>query len=484
MCGMQTGDEGKGTFSDWIAHNSNAQCIVKYNGGCQASHTVELPDGTIHKFAQLGSGMFKENMHTLLTKDFIINLGNLLREAKEFAYKNGEDIEYVLRRIHIHKDCMIVTPYHKLMNHLRELNDDNNKRGSVGTGVSEVPQFLKQEMFYGDMFISIEMVFYEQIIALTGMLQKMQWYVEEFYNKNKNNIVKNCPKQLWPKIEKEISDLLEEKSFYKVATWIDNNIRKDKYGRLLKNCMFSYYEDTLRSFDEVIWEGSQGFLLDKDYGIAPNTTMLKTTNEPALDLAYLKDDITKIGLMAPFTSRHGPGAIPTESDELNIMDKNQQGSYWNGSPRYGWFDVVMFQYSQSVNDVDEIFLSQLDRLSGLDKVKICMCYEYKGVKDDDFNKLFETNEMNGRTFILSIKQNDKKMKSYLKQCIPLYKEYNGWENMDGVFDSNTLFARCGEFLEELYNLTNKTIKVISIGPTRNDKIIIPDNFVYKKIPTN
>ena len=67
LCGMQFGDEGKGTFVDYLIYNQNIDCIVKYNGGSQASHTVITPSRIVHKFSQLGSGMFSEKCHTYLT---------------------------------------------------------------------------------------------------------------------------------------------------------------------------------------------------------------------------------------------------------------------------------------------------------------------------------------------------------------------------------------------------------------------------------
>ena len=54
LCGMQFGDEGKGSFVDFLSQEYNANWIVRYNGGSQASHTVTTPEGKIHKFSQLG----------------------------------------------------------------------------------------------------------------------------------------------------------------------------------------------------------------------------------------------------------------------------------------------------------------------------------------------------------------------------------------------------------------------------------------------
>ena len=71
LCGMQFGDEGKGSFVDFLAHKYNADWIIRYNGGSQASHTVETPNGYIHKFSQLGSGMFNEHSKTFLSKNSV-----------------------------------------------------------------------------------------------------------------------------------------------------------------------------------------------------------------------------------------------------------------------------------------------------------------------------------------------------------------------------------------------------------------------------
>ena len=84
LCGMQFGDEGKGTFVDYLAHEQNIDCVVRYNGGSQASHTVITPSKIIHKFSQLGSGMFLDKCHTYITENMVINLDNLMVEMKVF----------------------------------------------------------------------------------------------------------------------------------------------------------------------------------------------------------------------------------------------------------------------------------------------------------------------------------------------------------------------------------------------------------------
>ena len=89
LCGMQFGDEGKGTFTDYLADKVEADAVIRYNGGSQASHTVTTPNGIVHKFSQLGSGMFSEKCHTYLTENMVVNLDNLLFEINVFCKETG-----------------------------------------------------------------------------------------------------------------------------------------------------------------------------------------------------------------------------------------------------------------------------------------------------------------------------------------------------------------------------------------------------------
>ena len=148
LCGMQFGDEGKGTFVDYLAHEQNIDCIIRYNGGSQASHTVVTPSNIIHKFSQLGSGMFLNKCHTYITENMVINLDNLMVEMEVFSEKTGISITDLMDRIHIHENCFVVTPYHKLINKLRELSKGDNRRGTVGTGVSEVRHLLAEPKLF------------------------------------------------------------------------------------------------------------------------------------------------------------------------------------------------------------------------------------------------------------------------------------------------------------------------------------------------
>jgi len=240
----------------------------------------------------------------------------------------------------------------------------------------------------------------------------------------------------------------------------------------------------------IIYEGSQGLLLDGKYGLRPNTTHLDTTNHKACKDAKMSEktlskrsdegtfDIRKIGIAKAFYSRHGEGVFPTECVELkeSIIDENQEETYWNGKIRFGWFDAVLFRYAQSINKVNEIFMSSLDKLDGIPQIKVCNSYKYKGAIDEQFKKIFSYyHDEQGNVIILDIIHSCKNISRYLEECEPIYITVKGWEK--AVSESNkghkkTMSYECRNYLQLISSLIKIPITCISYGPTKNEKMAI------------
>jgi len=476
---MQFGDEGKGTFIDYLAHEKNTDGIIRYNGGSQSSHTVITPDGKLHKFSQLGSGMFLEKCHTYITENMVVNLDNLMVEIEFFSEATGIEIPEIIRRIHIHENCYIVTPYHKLLNKLRELSQGSKRRGSVGTGVSEVTYLLSEKKHFSYEYtlgVQVKDIYqpndnYEMI----EKLKAVQTYVQQFYEEHQSDIWKNMPEGMKKIMGKEIEYLLTPKAFLQIAYDYIIRLKYATKDRNLKQCIYQAYELSFRKkCNCAVWEGSQGLLIDGVYGIKPNTTLLDTTNHFALSIAYRNDKITNVGIAKAFNSRHGLGVFPTETTEVssNISDKNQDESFWNGKIRFGWFDAVLLRYAQKINQVGELYVSCLDQLSYFEIIKICNAYLYDGVVDEAFIQTFDyeiTEE--GKIRVIDIKENGKGLSKYLERCIPQYVELPGWkQDITKVTDGKELPQKCKEYIELIEKLTNIPITVISVGPTRENKI--------------
>ena len=515
LCGMQFGDEGKGSFVDYLSHKYDANWVIRYNGGSQASHTVITPNGKIHKFSQLGSGMFNKNTKTFLSSNMVINVDNYFREVDVFCKTTRQSMKDVFSRVYIDCNCLVVTPYHKLLNKLRELSLGENRRGSVGTGVSEVANlktYLDNHKNNGRYFwlsISLYNLFYETIFTVGRALSNIKEYVLEFYNIHKEEIFKNCPPNMVDSLKREIDlllftdfeDKLEDEyvemsnkmfekypilmqTFYSSDPFIVDLIFKtDNSGKSREE-----KEKAFKDFT-IIFEGAQGLLLDVKYGLKPNTTFLDTTVKKAMEyIKTIKEEhgrmqtkgqikVNKIGIAKAFYTRHGKGVFPTENYKMNLTmhDNNQESTFWNGEMRFGWFDAVLFRYAQKINKVKEVYLSSLDTLEGMGDLKICNSYRYTGYVDEEFENVFDyyVNHKN-EIIIIDIKCTCKDISKYLEQVEPIYTVVDGFMHTV-VEDENgkkVLSDGCSNYIKTISNLIHLPITLISYGPTREEKMAV------------
>ena len=142
VSGSFFGDEGKGSVVDFLASKKNIKENVRYNGGSQACHTV-IANGIKHKFSQLGSITLNEDSRNYLSEYTVVNPFNLYTEADVLSRQINIPINEILKQIYVSNKSRVVTPYHKLIGQLREIVSEN-KRGSVGTGVSQTTKVFEE----------------------------------------------------------------------------------------------------------------------------------------------------------------------------------------------------------------------------------------------------------------------------------------------------------------------------------------------------
>src|SRR5262245_25683269 len=119
LAGLGFGDEGKGSLTDALARRrGEGACVVRYNGGPQAAHYVVTPEGRSHCFAQLGSGSLTPGARTFLSRFMVVDPLALAREAEALA---SLGVSGALRRLTLDERCVVVTPFHKLVNRIQEL---------------------------------------------------------------------------------------------------------------------------------------------------------------------------------------------------------------------------------------------------------------------------------------------------------------------------------------------------------------------------
>ncbi len=202
----------------------------------------------------------------------------------------------------------------------------------------------------------------------------------------------------------------------------------------------------------VILEGAQGTLLDVDHGTYPFVTSSNTIAGGAcVGVGIGPKRIDKvIGVVKAYTTRVGQGPFPTElNDETGekIRIKGNEFGTTTGRPRRcGWLDLVMLKYAKMVNGVDEIMVTKLDVLSGLDEIKVCVAYEINGEQITEF-------------------PNDSKELEVVK---PVYQSFKKWENIE----NKNLPQEARAYIDFISKELKIPVTLVSIGPDREDTVLL------------
>ena len=453
--GVLLGDEGKGTICDYLTNKNNIKENVRYNGGSQAGHTV-IVGGITHRFSQLGSASLNPDTRTFLSDNTVVNLFNLIIEAQVLSSVTHDKAEDILSRIYIDQNSSIVTPYHALINKLRELGNPN-RTGTVGTGVSEVGKIRDK--------LGIDVKVAD---LLNGEYEKK---LLDLFDYTSSYI-----KERIPLIDPELfQEKISEKDVYYLTYKVNREYMINRYKDLINSNSFNILNgiNEFHKGGNILFEGSQGLLLDKTYGIKPNTTSLDTTNHYGIKLASdLNSEVNSIGCIGALISRHGIGVLPTFDKELQVIhDEHQNENYFQGDFRYGWFDAILTRYSLKYNPNSELCMSALDRLNGFETIKICNTYLYDGPVDEDFENTFDYYIDGKDVIICDIKQKNDRLKEYLLRCIPRYIELKGF-NMDisNINNYQDLPDELQEYVSLIEMLVNGNITLVGVGPDRSQKL--------------
>ena len=125
VVGAQWGDEGKGKLVDVLAER--AAWVVRYQGGANAGHTVDI-DGSTFVLHQIPSGILHPGVRCAIGNGVVLDPDTLFDEIDGLV-KDGVDVE---GRLYVSERAHLVLPYHKLVD---SESSASKAIGTTGRGI-------------------------------------------------------------------------------------------------------------------------------------------------------------------------------------------------------------------------------------------------------------------------------------------------------------------------------------------------------------
>ncbi|MDB1940451.1 MAG: adenylosuccinate synthase [Clostridium sp.] len=418
VLGAQWGDEGKGKMTDYLAEE--AEVIVRFQGGNNAGHTVEVGDKQ-YKLHLIPSGILYDNKLNIIGNGVVVDPKALFTEID---YLEGEGVKVTPEKLIVSDRAHVIMPYHKILDKLKEKARGKNDIGTTGKGIGPC---------YTDKFE-------RSGIRVCDLI--------------KENIFKEKLKENIDSKNKYIVNVLggEELNYNEILS---------EYLELAER-LKPYVQDTsVRLYDEikqdktVLFEGAQGMLLDIDYGTYPYVTSSNTTACGVASGSGIGPTMVTnaVGIAKAYTTRVGKGPFPTELDnEIGgwIREKGHEYGVTTGrSRRCGWLDAVILKTTVRVSGLTSLCVTKIDTLAGLEKLKICVGYKFNDKVIDYFPASLDD----------------------LAKCEPIYEEFDGWsEEVAKARSYDELPENAKKYLTRIEELTDTKISIVGVGPRRDQTI--------------
>jgi len=424
VVGTQWGDEGKGKIVDLLSEF--ADIVVRFQGGNNAGHTIVI-NGEQFISHLVPSGILQKKT-CLIGNGVVVDPEVLVEELNNLESRGidvGSDIFKISEKAHI------IMPYHKQIDLAREKKKGDKKIGTTGRGIG--PCYEDKACRRGIRFVDLidHEVFKENV---TTVLEEKNFYLKHYLSSetlDPDSIInqyKGYAKRLAPHV-------------VNISILMNQAIRENK---------------------QILFEGAQGTHLDIDHGTYPYVTSSNTVSGNACCGAGIgpKEITGVVGIVKAYTTRVGKGPFPTElfneiGDAIQIKGV-EFGATTGRKRRCGWLDTVLLRNSARLNGLTGLVVTKLDVLGGLKSLKICTGYDYKGDIIYDFPA--------------SIK--------ILEACKPVLETLPGWsEDISDIRKIDDLPKNARNYLSRIEELTETPIDIISVGPGRDETIMIANPFM-------
>ncbi|MCU0857173.1 MAG: adenylosuccinate synthase [Pontiellaceae bacterium] len=419
LIGAQWGDEGKGKVIDVLTARAN--WVVRYQGGNNAGHTVEIGDQK-YVLHLAPSGILRPGVNCVIGNGLVVDPLGLAEELQDLE-KRGIEFR---GRLFVSDRAHLVLQYHKALDGAREARLESGKKiGTTkrGIGPAYSDKADRTGLRMGDALEeNFESMLRERIASKNAVLAIMG---ADLLDADELVVKYN-----------EAFDYL--KPFICDAVPMLNAAVRDPSGN-------------------VIFEGAQGVMLDVDFGTYPFVTSSSTGAGGVAAGAgippHCVDEV--IGIVKAYTTRVGEGPFPTElldEDGKKMGSVGREFGATTGRPRRcGWFDAVVARYSAMIGGINRWALMKMDVLDGFETIKVCVAYECDGERL--------------QTVPASI--------SRLSRCKPVYEEFKGWNcSTRDATAFEELPEQARKYVRWIEELTGVPVSILSVGPNRASTIFL------------
>jgi adenylosuccinate synthase len=421
VLGAQWGDEGKAKIVDYLTTDSDV--VVRYQGGANAGHTIKAGDFTF-VFHLIPAGIVHPDKTCVIGNGVVLDPTALFQEVDDLESRGIS----VAGRLFVSDRAHLVMPYHKLLEEASEKKIGDDAIGTTLRGIGPTYQ--------------------DKINRSSGIRVGDLLDAELLPEKIRANV----------RAKNEILDRVYGVDGLEEVPLIEAYMALGE--RLIPYITDTsvYLDEAMKAGKSILFEGSQGTLLDIDHGSYPYVTSSNTTAGGACTGAGIGptcvDEV--VGVVKAYTTRVGNGPFPTElMDEMGqrIREKGHEYGATTGRPRRcGWLDVVILRMAKRINGLSSMAVTRVDILDELEEIKICTHYERNGQRVDHF-----PGDLN-----------------VLAQCQPVYESMPGWEcPTSHIRAFEDLPGNTRRYLERISELAQIPISIVSVGPDRDETIAVP-----------
>lgn len=440
FCGGAYGDEGKGRIVDMVVHKLSQQgevVVYRDNGGANAGHTVEFPNGQRVALHQLPSGVFIKGATVVMGKEMVLHPGDLLAELEDVA---AVTVTADRAKIMIDELIILSLDTHRAFENILKQWQSGGK-GATGRGISPA---------YADVLL-------RHPLRLRDLLAKNTEKLAQHY-KMYAGLIKGLGGDI---------------ATVEVATLSGKTIPVGTEAEFCKRVMAQVeqlrpYASDVRSWLEEKWadaavgfvfEKAQAIGLDYRWGVYPDITASDTTfgglfsaTEGVVDPAavMVKAAVIKATYMSSVGVRRLPSVMEETLANRIREDAHEYGATTKRPRGIAYLDIPTLKYFVQVGKVTSLILTHMD-VSYLDQpVKVCVDYT-----------------LNGKSVGYRPDQ------EYLDTVEPVFQEFKSWD-AKALVKAKTraeLPVEAQTFLDFIETAIGVPIIMITTGPQRDQGIV-------------